>query len=1008
MNQQRDEAISLQEECATTLSWLSYHPTPGISQFHVKGFSEITSEIVAKALHCLCVKGLIPFSTFYSNTLIAIYAKFGSIGDAYNVFDKMPQRNEASWNNMISASVKAALYRRAFKLFGEMRVADLRLNGYVISSLITACTRADNMLVQSFQMHGFVLKSGLLDDVFVSTSLLHFYGTYGWLVEAREIFQAMPYKTTVSWTALMVGCACDEQHEEVIGIYRRMRREAVGCNENTCTAVISSCGTLENETLGLLVLAQVMKSGFESNLSVTNSLVSMFDNLGNVEAGRYVFDHMKERDIVSWNSIITAYGHHKICEKALGCFSQMRSVHIEVNSITLSSLLLACDSFDHAKWGRGIHGLIIKLGFHSDVCVCNTLLTMYSGAGQLDEASFLFSSMPEKDLVSWNSMISCYAQFGKCLDALRVLEHLLRAKISLNHVPFASALAACYTKEFLAEGHIIHALSVTAGLANNLIVGNSLLGMYANCGLMMTAKQVFDLMPEKDVVTWNALIGGYADNEDTDEAFRTFMRMRRKGLPTNYITIVNVLASISLPSGLLTYGMPLHAHIVGTGLESDEYVKNSLITMYAKCGDLESSGVFFKMSRIITSVTYNAMMAANARHGQGEEALKIFREMYYLGLGIDQFSISGAFAAAANLATLEEGQMIHALTVKLGSDMDFHVINAAMDMYGKCGELNDVLKMFPEPINRLRMSWNILISTYARHGRFEKSRETFHEMLDAGVKPDYVTFVSLLSACSHGGLVDEGLEYYASMTKEFGIPPGIEHCVCVIDLLGRSGRFFAAENFLLQMPVPPNGLIWRSLLASCRIHGNVELGKRAAEHLIQLGPDDDSAYVLYSNVCASTGNWENVESVRNQMELINVKKKPACSWVKLKNKVSSFGMGDQTHPQAKLIESKLKEIKMLVARAGYVPDTSFALHDTDEEQKEHNLWNHSERLALAYGLLNTPEGSTIRVFKNLRVCGDCHSVYKFVSELVSREIILRDPFRFHHFKDGRCSCGDFW
>jgi len=357
---------------------------------------------------------------------------------------------------------------------------------------------------------------------------------------------------------------------------------------------------------------------------------------------------------------------------------------------------------------------------------------------------------------------------------------------------------------------------------------------------------------------------------------------------------------------------------------------------------------------------------------------------------------------------LEEGKMIHALTVKVGFDIDFHVINAAMDMYGKCGELNDVLKMLPEPINRIRMSWNILISTYARHGLFGKSRETFHEMLDAGVKPDYVTFVSLLSACSHGALVDEGLEYFASMTKEFGIPPGIEHCVCVIDLLGRSARFLEAENFLMQMPVPPNGLIWRSLLASCRTHGNVELGKRAAEHLIQLGPDDDSAYVLYSNVCATAGNWENVESVRNQMESINVRKKPACSWVKLKKQVSSFGMGDQTHPQAKLIESKLKEIKKLVTQAGYVPDTSFALHDTDDEQKEHNLWNHSERLALAYGLLSTPEGSTIRVFKNLRVCGDCHSVYKLVSELVGREIILRDPFLFHHFKDGKCSCGDFW
>ena len=331
-----------------------------------------------------------------------------------------------------------------------------------------------------------------------------------------------------------------------------------------------------------------------------------------------------------------------------------------------------------------------------------------------------------------------------------------------------------------------------------------------------------------------------------------------------------------------------------------------------------------------------------------------------------------------------------------------------MDMYGKCGEMDDVLKISPSPLNRSRLSWNTLISSFARHGCFNGAKETFLEVLKCGEKPNHVTFVSLLSACSHGGLVDEGLKYYASMTTKFGIPPAIEHCVCIIDLLGRSGRLVEAEDFIRSMPVPPNDLIWRSLLASCKIHRNLELGKKAADKLLELDPSDDSAYVLYSNVCAASGRWEDVENVRARMGSNNIRKQPACSWVKERNQINKFGMGEKSHPRIAHIYAKLEELRKLIRESGYVADTSYALHDTDEEQKEQNLWNHSERIALAYALISTPEGSPIKVFKNLRVCGDCHSVYKFVSKIVGRKIVLRDPFRFHHFSDGKCSCSDYW
>ncbi|KAM1004042.1 hypothetical protein ACFX13_004358 [Malus domestica] len=986
---------------------LSNHPNPEISSFSQKGFSEITRDINGRALHGFCVKGFVPIGVFSLNTLVNMYSKFGRIGYARYVFDNIPERNEASWNTMISGYVRVGFYSESIGFFCEMLGCGVKPSGFVIASLITACDKSACRFSEGLQVHGFVVKVGLFCDVFVGTSLLHFYGTYGFVSSAQKIFEKMPEKNVVTWTSLIVGHSNNGESEEVINIYKRMIYEGVCCNDNTFAIVISTCGMLGNELIGHQVLGHVMKLGLETSVSVANSLISMYGSCGNVDEACYVFDQMDERDIISWNSIISANAQNGLCEESLRHFQCMRSVNKEVNSTTLSTLLTVCGSSEKLKWGSGIHGLVVKLGLESNVCVGNTLLSMYSEAGRSKDAELVFQRMIEKDIISWNSMLACYVQNDEYQNALEIFSEMLRMRKPVNYVTLTSALSACPNPEFLIEGKILHALAVFAGLQDNLIIGNALVTMYGKFGMMVEAEKVLQIMPNRDQVTWNALIGGYAESKEPNEAIKAFKFMREEGTPANYITIINVLGAFLTPSNLLKHGMPIHAHIVLTGFDSDKHVQSTLITMYAKCGDLNSSNSIFNGLAFKNSISWNALISANANHGL-EEALKLVVMMRKVGVDLDQFSLSVALSVSADLAMLEEGQQLHALVVKLGFDSDDYITNAAMDMYGKCGEMEDVLKLLPLPTSRSRLSWNILISSYAKHGCFRKAREAFHEMLNLGMKPDHVTFVSLLSACSHGGLVDDGLAYYNAMTTEFGVPPGIEHCVCIIDLLGRSGRLAEAENFIKGMVVPPNDLVWRSLLAACKIHRNVELARKAAEHLLELDPSDDSAYVLFSNVCATTGRWEEVENVRRQMGSRNITKKPACSWVKLKAEVSKFGMGEQSHPQTEQIYAKLRELMKMIREAGYVPDTSYALQDTDEEQKEQNLWNHSERIALAFALINTPEGSPVKVFKNLRVCGDCHSVYKHVSAVVGQKIMLRDPYRFHHFSDGRCSCSDYW
>ncbi|XP_039135534.1 LOW QUALITY PROTEIN: pentatricopeptide repeat-containing protein At3g24000, mitochondrial-like [Dioscorea cayenensis subsp. rotundata] len=936
-----------------------------------------------------------------------MYFRFGQPHIAFKLFDRMPLRNDASWNTVISGCARAGLFVKSIELFRSMRGDGFGPNGFVLASILSAFNQCREVIGRGIEFHGFVLKVGILNDVYVATALLHLYGTHGLVYNAERLFDEMPERNVVSWTALMVSYSKNGYPEDAVIAYQQMKRDGVPCNENSFSAVISSCGLLASETIGFQILAHAVVCGSGNDVSVLNAAIALLDSLERVEDAERVFYQMKNRDRITWNSMISLYSHCGMCEESLQCFSDMRHANVRFDATTLSSLISVCASVNCPKFAKGLHAFAVKQGLDASVSVANTLVSMYS-LETLEDAESLFHAMVEKDLISWNSMISAYAQCGQLMDALKIFSQLLLGRNVVNHVSFASALGACSSPEALSYGEMVHALMIQFGLQGNLLLGNALITMYSKCNAMRKAELVFQRMPAYDVVTCNALIGGNVENEEQREAMQVFSLMRRVGIRGNYITMVNVLGSCSAPQDLLQFGMPLHAHIISCGFESDEFVKNSLLTMYSKCGDFNSSKFIFDRLAIRTTVSWNVMVASKAHHFHGEDALKLFTEMRYEGVELDQFSLSAGLAASTSLASVEEGQQLHSLIIKFGYEMDLHVRNAAMDMYGKCGNIDDMLKMLPEPSSRSRQTWNIMISVYARHGLFEKAEKTFKQMLQIGPKPDYVTFVSLLAACNHAGLADKGLDYYAYMTSALGIQPRIEHCVCMVDLLGRSGKLIEAEKFVENMPVQPNDLIWRSLLASSRIHKNLELGKKAAQCLLKLDPLDDSAYVLLSNVCATTGRWEDVEKVRTHMKSINLKKRPACSWIKVKNKVSSFGSGDRGHPQAELIYAKLEGMLHMVKELGYVADTSFTLHDIDEEQKEHTLWNHSEKLALAFGLMGVPEGSIIRVFKNLRVCGDCHLVYKLVSKAVGRELVLRDPFRFHHFKDGKCSCLDYW
>uniref|UniRef100_A0A2P2IWK7 DYW domain-containing protein n=1 Tax=Rhizophora mucronata TaxID=61149 RepID=A0A2P2IWK7_RHIMU len=328
-------------------------------------------------------------------------------------------------------------------------------------------------------------------------------------------------------------------------------------------------------------------------------------------------------------------------------------------------------------------------------------------------------------------------------------------------------------------------------------------------------------------------------------------------------------------------------------------------------------------------------------------------------------------------------------------------------MYARCGCLRDARSVFDQMLSRDVVSWTAMISAYGMSGQGHNAVALFAKMESSGLSPDYIAFVSILAACSHAGLLDEGKFHFNLMAK-YGIVPGLEHCACMVDLLGRAGQIDEAYCFIREMPLQPSERVWGALLSACRFHSNMNIGLDAAGRLFQLAPQQSGYYVLLSNIYAKAGRWQDVAAVRSIMKEKRILKMPGISNVELNNRVHTFLAGDQSHPQSKEIHEELDILIRKLKEFGYMPAIGSALHDVEEEDKESHLAVHSEKLAIAFVILSTKPGTPIRITKNLRVCDDCHVAAKLISVIAKREIIIRDIHRFHHFHDGVCSCGDYW
>ncbi|XP_050215921.1 putative pentatricopeptide repeat-containing protein At3g23330 [Mercurialis annua] len=719
--------------------------------------------------------------------------------------------------------------------------------------------------------------------------------------------------------------------------------------------------------------AQILKfkPSSQTNLSI---LIYIYSNFNLLHHSLLLFKTLHSPPTLAYQSIIRCHTANALFTQSLSYFIQMTASGKNLNQNVFPSVLKACTSLLDVRLGESVHGCVIRSAMDFDLSTCNALLNMYAKFQSLDVKNSLcnvFDEMPER--VFYSELLDKFEGVDQNVGLNRVLS---RSSVDNNSIG-----ESCRER----------------GRSRDLLCRNSSID---------AVRKVFKMMPRRDLVSWNTVIAGNAHSGMYEEALMMVREMGNDNLKPDSFTLSSVLP-IFAEYVNVDKGKEIHAYGIRHGLDRDVFIGSGLIDMYAKCTRVEDSLRVFSLLPARDAISWNSIIAGCMQNSLFDEGFRFFRQMLKANIRPRPVSFSSILPACANLTTLNLGKQLHAYILRGGFDNNVFIASSLLDMYAKCGNVKAARWIFDKMEKHDMVSWTAIIMGYAFHGHAREAVSLFNEMEIKGVRPNYVAFIAVLTACSHAGLIDEAWRYFNIMTQNYGIAPGVEHYAAMADLLGRAGKLDEAYKLISSMD-RPTGSVWSTLLAACRVHKNVDLGEKVAEKIFEVDPDNVGAYVLLSNIYAAARRWKDTSKLRAYMRDKGIKKSPACSWIEVKHKTHAFVSGDKSHPNYDRIHEFSEILLEKMEQLGYVPDTAEVLHDIEEEQKKKLLYGHSERLAIAFGIISTPSGTTIRVTKNIRVCSDCHTATKFISKIVEREIIVRDNNRFHYFKDGKCSCGDYW
>ncbi|KAJ4833218.1 hypothetical protein Tsubulata_049071 [Turnera subulata] len=691
-------------------------------------------------------------------------------------------------------------------------------------------------------------------------------------------------------------------------------------------------------------------------------------------------------------------------------------------------LLQQCIDKKSASETQILHAHMIKTGTHQDVFVMTFLVNVYAKCGAVSNAQKVLANLPERNVVSWTALMSGYIQDSKPEVAIQLFVEMLESETFPSNLTLAIALNACSSLNSIELARQFHAFIVKYKADHDTSIGNTLCRLYSKFQSLGDAIKAFQKIEEKDVISWTGMMSSCEENSRAATGLKFFPQMLVEGVKPNELTLASVLSmcNITMSLGL---GRQVHSLCIKLGHISNSSVSNSIMYLYFKCGCTDNTENLVDKKGPISIITWNAMIAGHSQamslaeddhsaYGIGVEALNIFLNLNRSGIKPDAFTLSSILTVCRKMLAIELGEQVHAHTLKSGFLSDVVVGTALVNMYSKCGSIERARKAFLEMPSRSLISWTSMINSLAQHGYSQQALQLFEDMRLAEVRPNEITFVGVLAACSRAGMVKEALEYFKMMQKEYKFKPLSDHYGCLIDMFVRLGRLdeaFDTVKKMESMQLEPNESTWLLLIAGCRNHGNDELGLYAAEQLLNLKPKNTQTYVILLNFYIAANRWKDVSRVRKLMKAEKVGKLKDWSRISIKGKVYSFKTSRRLHPRNKEIYKLLDELLDKAKSMGYEFDDNteeMGVEDNDEDEKESGKMvpsaiYHSEKLAVAFGLLNTPNNAPIRVTKSISMCKDCHTFFRAISSMTNREIIVRDSKKLRKFVSGQSSLAEF-
>ncbi|XP_048502278.1 pentatricopeptide repeat-containing protein At3g16610 isoform X2 [Beta vulgaris subsp. vulgaris] len=883
--------------------------TPFFSNFHCRKFaifSSAQSHVLSTIKVCKRVEELKPLKsliivnglTDYKLIISEFIQQCFHLGNpefGLSAFYASNNRSLLLQNLIIKHLCNFGLYQDVISVYKTCKLLGTSNGNYTFPYVIKACSALCDVELGR-EIHGIVIRTGYdRNNVFVHTAFVDFYAKVGRMDIARFVFDRMSQRDVVSWNALISGYSFNGLDYEALKVLQELWVKGVKLYVTTLASIVPVCTRLAFRNLGRSLHGYAVKCGFHEDEMLTPALISMYANNGDIRVARCLFDRSPINNVVIRNSIIYAHAQNQMPDVALGMFQEMLFADLRPNVATFVSVIPCCEKLNIIYLGEILHGYVIKYGINNQVSVATALISMYEKLGDVHSAVNVFTWMPHKNLLTWNSIISAYVHHGFAQTSLNAVHEMQVAGLEADLISVINILSACSELHALllaayfsgmqlegvqpdvvslisvlpslqkagdlAQGMVFHGLALKLGFTYDVTLANALISMYSSCSDLDAAALVFHTMTDRCLVSWNSLITGYRTQNSHKEVTYLFKEMKRNGHNPNYITLLNVLPGCST----LLQGKSIHSYAIRIGAIQQTPLVTSLISMYSRFNNIVSCFLLFEAGDQLDISVWNVMMSILLEARETEKTFSFFFELLQTEVKVDYMTILSAVSACIQLNNISVTNSVLAFVIKNGLLRETTVCNAFIDLYAKCGDLPMAREVFKNLLEKDSVSWSVMINGYGLHGDGDAAITLLAEMEDSGMKPDNITYLSVLSACSHAGLAEQSMIIFNSMLYN-GFRPTNEHYGCVADLLGRKGLVLEAYDIVKRMPSEASVSMLESLLGACMVHGNVEIGERVGEMLIYRDPKNTGAYVKLHNIYAGAGRWQDANRLRSMME----------------------------------------------------------------------------------------------------------------------------------------------